>query len=126
VLDSPDQFVLAQARGASYYTVARNVMPASANGADDYTGPIWDVIRIGEPSAGTAHPVSRWRIFHINSETGLLDRSISDEQGATVTAEFSGWVDHLGEKVPTHITWSQKGQMLMDLTLNSITHGPLQ
>jgi hypothetical protein len=34
VLDSPDQFVLAQLRGASYYTTAYNVRPADAG--DNY------------------------------------------------------------------------------------------
>src|SRR5258708_68941 len=48
-LDSPDQFVLAQLRGASYYTVARNVRPASAGESDDYAGPVWDLVRGGEP-----------------------------------------------------------------------------
>jgi hypothetical protein len=38
-LDSPDQFVLAQLRGASYFTIARNVRPADAQ--DGYLGPLW-------------------------------------------------------------------------------------
>lgn len=36
-LDTADQFVLAQLRGASYYTVASNVRPRDAG--DNYTGP---------------------------------------------------------------------------------------
>src|SRR5258708_487475 len=79
-LDSPDQFVLAQLRGASYYTVARDVMPTSAGGSDDYNGPLWDVIRLGEPQTSKSAPLSHWRIFHINSASSLIDRSISDEQ----------------------------------------------
>ena len=44
--DPPDQFVLAQLRGSSYYTVARNVRPAGAT--DGYAGPLWNVVRIDE------------------------------------------------------------------------------
>src|SRR5690242_10489611 len=40
-LDSPDQFVLAQLRGASYFSVAQNVRPSEAN--DGYTGPLWNL-----------------------------------------------------------------------------------
>src|SRR5688500_16581214 len=45
-LDSPDQFVLAQLRGASYAAVARGARPEGAAGADDYSGPLWDVVRV--------------------------------------------------------------------------------
>ena len=38
VFDSPDQFVLMQLRGASYYTVARAVRPVDAT--DGYEGPL--------------------------------------------------------------------------------------
>jgi hypothetical protein len=127
VLDSPDQFILAQLRGASYYTVAQNVMPSSAGGSDDYDGPLWNVIRLGEPqAAGDNAPLSRWRTFHVNTTTGLIDRIISQEQGETIVAEISGWIDRLGEKVPTHIAWSKNGQTMMELSLNSVAHGPRQ
>jgi hypothetical protein len=126
-LDSPDQFVLAQLRGASYYTVARNVRPSAAEGSDDYSGPVWDVVRVAEPeAAGPNAPVSGWRLFHINASTGLIDRSISQEQGETIVAEISGWADRLGEKVPTHITWSRKGQVLMELSIGNVAHDARQ
>jgi hypothetical protein len=126
-LDSPDEFVLAQLRGASYYTVARNVLPKSAGGSDDYAGPIWDVVRVGEPdSAGANSTLSKARSFHINTSTGLIDRCFSQEQGETIVAEISGWVDRLGEKAPTHITWNKNGQVVMELSLNSVAHGPKQ
>ena len=126
-LDSPDEFVLAQLRGASYYTVARNVMPKSAGGSDDYAGPTWDVVRVGEPdSAFQNATLSKARTFHINTSTGLIDRCFSQEQGETIVAEISGWVERLGEKVPTHITWNKNGQVVMELSLNSIAHGPKQ
>jgi hypothetical protein len=44
--DSPDYFVLAQLRGASYFTVAQNVRPENA--PDEYDGPVWTVIRVDE------------------------------------------------------------------------------
>jgi hypothetical protein len=124
-LDSPDEFVLAQLRGASYYTVARNVLPKSAGGSDDYAGPTWDVVRVGEPdSVDPTATLSKARTFHINTSTGFIDRCFSQEQGVTIVAEISGWVDRLGEKVPTHITWNKNGQVVMELSLNSVAHGP--
>lgn len=126
-LDSPDEFVLAQLRGASYYTVARNVMPKSAAGSEDYSGPVWDVVRVGEPdAAGPDATLSTARSFHINTTTGMIDRCFSQEGGDTIVAEISGWVDRLGEKVPTHITWNKNGQVVMELSLNSVAHGPKQ
>ena len=127
VLDSPDEFVLAQLRGASYYTVARNVMPKNAAGSEDYNGPVWDVVRVGEPDAlGTDAALSKSRIFHINTQTGLIDRCFSREEGETVVAEISGWADQFGEKVPTHITWNKNGKVVMELSLSNIAHGPRQ
>jgi hypothetical protein len=126
-LDSPDEFLLAQLRGASYYTVARNVMPKSAARSDDYGGPTWDVVRVGEPeAAGPESTLSRARAFHINTSTGLIDRCFSQEQGETIVAEFSTWTDQLGERVPTQINWKKSGQMIMQLTVVSVTHGPKQ
>ncbi len=126
-LDSPDEFVLAQLRGASYYTVARNVMPKSAAGSDDYAGPTWYVVRVGEPeAAGPDSTLSKARAFHINTSTGLIDRCYSQEQGETIVAEFSGWADRLGEKVPTQITWNKNGQVIMQLSLVSAAYGPRQ
>lgn len=121
-LDSPDQFVLAQLR-ASYYTLARRVMPEEAHGSDDYTGPVWDVVRVGEPPDSAQSKVqSPWRLYYINSTSGLLERVVSQEQEATVTAEVSGWVDQGGEQVPSHITWSRDGRVMMDLQLTGVTY----
>lgn len=121
-LDSPDQFVLAQLR-ASYYTLARRVMPEEAHGSDDYTGPVWDVVRVGEPPDSAQSKVqSPWRLYYINSITGLLERVVSQEQEATVTAEVSGWIDQGGEQVPSHITWSRDGRVMMDLQLTGVTY----
>lgn len=80
VLDSPDQFVLAQLRGASYYTVARNVRPAEAN--DGYSGPLWNIVRVDDPSREQAQgPQSRWRLYYLNSTTGLIDRIVCELDG---------------------------------------------
>jgi hypothetical protein len=126
-LDSPDQFLLAQLRGASYYTVARNVMPKSAAGSEDYAGPTWNVVRVGEPdAAGPDATLSKARSFHINTTTGLIDRCFSQEGGDTIVAEMSGWTDRLGEKAPTHITWNKNGQVVIELSLNGVGYGPKQ
>lgn len=126
-LDSPDQFVLAQLRGASYYTVARGVRPEEAGGSDVYTGPSWDLVRVSEPEdAGENRPQSLWRIYYVNSSTGLIDRVASREQDETVTAEMSGWVVQGGETVPSSVVWKRSGQTVMELSLSSVSHGPTQ
>jgi hypothetical protein len=126
-LDSPDQFVLAQLRGASYHTVARDVRPAEAGGSDDYTGPRWDLVRIAEPSRLTQNrPRSLWRLYYINSSTGLIDKVVSQEQGKTITAEFSGWITQGGETIPTRIMWKLNKRVVMDLAITNGAHGPKQ
>jgi len=126
-LDSPDQFVLAQLRGAAYFTVARDVRPAEAGGANNYTGPRWDLVRVTEPvSVGQNKPRSSWRLYYINTSTGLIDKVISQEQGQTITAEFSNWTDMGGEIVSTHVTWKLDKQVVMDLVVTSTAINPKQ
>ena len=126
-LDSPDEFILAQLRGASYYTVARGAMPKSAGGSESYTGPIWDIVRVGEPEAkGEDAALSRFRSFHIDTSTGLIARCFSQEQGETIAAEFSQWVDRSGEKIATQIVWSKQGQVIMKFNVVSVGLGPKQ
>jgi hypothetical protein len=125
--DSPDQFIQAQLRGAAYFTVARNARPAEAGGADNYTGPVWDLVRIAEPEHFSQNkPQSLWRLYFINSATGLIEKVVSQEQGETLTAEVSGWTNQGGEAVPTHITWTRDKQVIMELTFTNIAHGPKQ
>lgn len=126
-LDSPDQFVLAQLRGSAYFTVARAVRPAEAGGSDNYSGPVWDLVRVAEPTAsGQNKPQSLWRLFYINSSIGLIDRIVSQEQGATITAEFSNWVNQGGEIVPARVVWKSNNQIIMDLTVNNVSHSQKQ
>lgn len=123
-LDGPDQFVLAQLRGASYYTVARGARPSEASGADGYTGPTWDVVRVGEPRAGAAiAPQSGWRLYYINSAKGLLDRVVSEEQGEQVVAEITGWSNQGGEFAPSHIVWTRGGRTVMEYEQASFSYG---
>lgn len=126
-LDSPDQFVLAQLRGAAYFTVAREVRPAEAGGSDDYKGPVWDLVRVAEPTRIAQNkPQSLWRLYYINSATGLIDRVVSQEQGQTITAEFSAWTSLNGETLPTRIVWKLGDQVVMELTLTNASHNPKQ
>jgi hypothetical protein len=121
VLDSPDQFVLAQLRGASYYTVARAVRPAKAG--DNYSGPVWNVVRITDPEGDeTKKPQSAWRLYYINVSTGLIDKVISEVSGQRITSEFTAWSEVNGEKVPTHIRWSTDAQTLMAYDLTNFSH----
>jgi len=120
-LDSPDQFILAQLRGASYRTVAQRVVPQGAAEIEDYTGPSWDVVRVGEPdTTGEAKPQSAWRLYYLNYDTGLIERIASEENGQTIVAEMSEWTEQGGELFPTRIVWLVGGQKAMELVLDSV------
>ena len=123
-LDSPDQFIQAQLRMASYYTIARNVMPAEAHGSDDYNGAVWDVVRVTEPKgASSGQPLSPVRHYFLNSSTGLLEKVVSEEQGQAIVAELSGWTNQAGELLPTHIVWSRNNQVVMEFTVSGFLTG---
>lgn len=125
VLDSPDQFIQAQLRMTSYYTVARNVLPPGVGDADDYNGPSWDVVRVTEPKdASNGQPLSPVRHYFLNSSTGLLEKVVSDEPGQTIVAELSGWTNQGGELLPTHIVWTRDKQVVMEFTISGFLTGP--
>lgn len=118
--DSADQFILAQLRGASYQVVTRNLRPDDA--PDNYSGPLWDLIRIDDPEPEEKkRSLSKWRIYYLNSITGLIDKVVSDLQGERVEASFSEWTDHSGEKFPSTITWTRQGQPLMTLNVTNVS-----
>jgi len=120
-LDSPDQFVLAQLRGASYFTIARNVRPTDAR--DGYTGALWDVVRVAEPQAKeSARPFSPWRIYYLNVQSNLPDRVEYELNGQPITVEFLDWTKDGEEKTPSHVRWSSSGQTLMELRATSVSH----
>ena len=121
VFDSPDQFVLMQLRGASYYTVARAVRPAGAN--DGYEGPLWTIVRTDDPEQDEAkRPASRWRLYYLNTATGLIDRIESEVEGRRIVADISSWTENNGEKVPAQIVWTRDGQTLMQYSLTNFSH----
>ena len=125
--DSIDQFVLAQLRGASYRTIARNVMPVEAGGADNYSGPVWDIIRVDDPEQDSQkRPLSTWRLYYINSETGLIDKIVSEPGGERIETNFSNWIEQAGEKLPTRITWTRSGQRIMEFRLTNFSHNSMQ
>lgn len=118
LLDSPDQFVLAQLRGASYFTVARNVR--SADASDGYEGPLWNLVRVDEPQTDEKlRPLSTWRIYYINVQTGLPDRVEYQLNGKEIKAEFLEWTNEQGEKAPSRICWSSDGQTVMEYRATS-------
>lgn len=122
VYDSSDYFVLAQLRGASYYTVARHVRPDYA--PDNYDGPLWTVVRVEEPRVvdeQNEESVREWRLFYINSVTGLIDKIAGEEKGQPIEANFSDWTEQSGEKFPTTITWTSNGQTLMTFNLTNLS-----
>jgi hypothetical protein len=121
VYDSPDYFVLAQLRGASYFTVAQNVRPENA--PDNYDGPLWTVVRIDDPQSNqAARPKSSWRLYYINSQTGLIDRIVSHLNDETVEAQITSWTEQSGEKTPSQITWSVAGRAVMSYQVTSVSH----
>jgi len=120
VFDSPDQFVLAQLRGASYFTVARNMRSESA--VDGTAAPLWDVIRVEDSERDAEkRPRSSWRLYYLNCTTGLIDRIVSEVEGQRIETEISSWAEVNGEKVPAHISWSRQGQTVMQYTLSSFS-----
>lgn len=124
VLDSPDQFVLAQLRGAGYYTVAHNVR-ADLGGSDNYTGPLWDVVRVTEPETDRGRrPLSNSRLYYINVQTGLIDKIVSEVRGEKIEANVLQWVDQGGEKVPSHVVWKRGDEMVQEFRLTSCTVQP--
>ena len=121
VLDSPDQFVLAQLRGASYQTIGRNVRPEDAG--DGYSGPLWNVVRVNDPQRDEQkRALSPWRLYYINTRTGLIDRIVSEIEGERVEAALSGWTEVNGEKVPGEIIWTRQGQTVMQFRLTNFSH----
>jgi hypothetical protein len=124
-LDSAEQFVLAQLRGAVYHVVSRSVRLAKDDGADEYAGPLYDVVRVSEPPReGASDAVARWRLYYLNTRTGLVERVVSESGGGKVVAELSGWVEHAGEWSPSRIAWMLGGEPWMELTIQSVSHGP--
>lgn len=118
--DSPDQFILAQLRGAVYFTVARNVR-GDLGGSDSYTGPLWDLVRVEKPGAeARAQPFSTWRLYYINVKTGLIDKIVSEYGGARIEANLLEWVDQAGERVPSHIIWKRGEETVQEFRLTSL------
>ena len=119
-LDSPDQFVLAQLRGASYFTIARNVRPTDAN--DGYAGPVWNLVRVDEPQMTKQwKPLSTWRIYYINVQTGLPDRIEYQLQELPVTVDFLEWTKQAEDTTPSRVRWSSNGQTLIELRATSVS-----
>jgi hypothetical protein len=126
VFDSPDQFVLAQLRGASYYTVARNVR-ANAGGDDNYNGPLWDVVRVEEPDTGARRrPLSNSRLYYINIQTGLIDKIVYEVKGEKIEANFLQWIDQAGQKIPSRIVWKRGNETVQEFRLTSFAIQPQQ
>ena len=121
VFDSVDEFILAQLRGASYYMVARNVQPDDAG--DYYEGPLWNVVRVEDQEQSPQERASsKWRLYYINSKTGLIDKIVSEFQGERIEAILSDWREQAGEMFPATITWTSRGQTLITLNVtNAIT-----
>jgi len=111
VFDSPDAFILAQLKGASYHVLARNVR-ADIGGADNYDGPLWTVVRVSYPAAGA--DTEPQRIYYINSGTGLIDKVVSEQSGQEIEATFDRWTTEKGETFPAVVRWTRDGQQLME------------
>jgi hypothetical protein len=124
VLDSADEFVLAQLRGASYYTIARNVRPPEAAQSDDYSGPLWDIVRVDELSAAGQKEAPDYRLYYINTVTGLIEKIACETGGERIEANFFDWKELNGETVPLGIVWQTDGKTLMEFRLTNFVHQP--
>ena len=121
ILDSPDNFVLAQLRGASYFIVARNIRPTDA--IDGYDGPLWNLVRVDETQRDERlRPLSTWRIYYINVQTGLPDRVEYQLNGKEIRAEFLDWTDQQGDKTPSYVRWTSDGQIVMEYRATTVSH----
>lgn len=121
VADSPDQFVLAQLRGASYSTIGRNVR--AGNSSEGYQGPLWEIIRVDEPQPDNAGNSERaWRLYYLNQRTGLIDRVVSQSHSETIETQFLDWTNYNDELVPTRITWTGGGRTIMEFRLTQFLH----
>lgn len=121
VFDSPDQFVLAQLRGASYFTIARNMRPKDAG--ENYRGALWNVVRVSDPDEDRSKgPQSLWRLYYIDTVTSLIHRVESELNGRRIIAELSEWREQDGQQIPTKIVWQQDGQTVMEYHMNSFAH----
>ena len=119
IFASPDQFILAQLRGASYQVVARNVR-ADVGGSDSYSGPLWDLIRVEEPGTEATRESRPWRLYYINVQTGLIDKIVSEFAGVRIEANLLNWVDQAGEKVPSHIVWKRNEETVQEFQVTSL------
>jgi len=54
----------------------------------------------------------------------LIDKVLSQEQGETITAEFSGWTNQGGEQFPARVVWKRNNQAVMEFNLNNVGLGP--
>lgn len=118
--DSPDQFVLAQLRGASYFTIAHHVRLPDA--ADGYDGPLWDVVRVDDTVADEAKKLeSSWRLYYVNVKTRLIDRVVYELRGEPIQAEFLNWTDYQGERVPARIVWRKGATPVMEFQMTSFS-----
>jgi hypothetical protein len=118
--DSADEFILAQLRGAAYSVVARNVRPDDA--PEDYSGALWDVVRVDDPEHDEEKkPLNPWRLYYINTRTGLIDKIAYDSQGDRIEVNFVDWADQQGEKFPSTITWTSHGQTLLTFNLATVS-----
>ena len=127
VYDSPDYFVLAQLRGASYYAVARQVRPAAAGGDDNYAGPTWDIVSVREPahSGEGGFRQRRVRLYYLNTKTSLIDKVVTREEDETQTvAEITAWEERGGERAPAHIIWRRGAEVLLEYRQTSFAHTP--
>jgi hypothetical protein len=120
VFDSADQFVLAQLRGASYQTIVRNLRPVDAG--DEYAGPLWTMVRVNDPQkVDSAAPKSAWRLFYINSISGLIDRVECEVDGQRIAACILQWTEQNCEKLPSHISWTTNGETFMEFQLTTFS-----
>ncbi len=84
-------------------------------------------MRVDDPETDEQkRPQSRWRLYYINTVTGLVDKVVSEASGALIEANFTAWTEQDGEKFPSHISWTRDGQETMSFRLTNVSHSRQQ
>jgi hypothetical protein len=79
-------------------------------------------VRVDDPERDAdKRPLSQWRLYYLNTRSGLIDRIVSDIQGQQIIAELT-WTETNGEKIPAQIAWTRQGQRIMQYNLTNFSH----
>jgi hypothetical protein len=81
------------------------------------------MVRVDEPQQEESlKPLSTWRIYYINVQTGLPDRIEYQLHGSHIRADCQEWTEQNGERTPSRVRWSINGQTIMEFRATTISY----